>query len=242
MAFEIKDPRQSATQRDAQYKYAVVADPVEQEIDIEEAYEAIICTGDLLNFAPAPNASEELVENSMLGEYGENVEQPYAEKDVGRILEEVDRVKRRRDVIGEAISRYGAFFDSIDEPVYYVMGNQDIPRALEQAAEQREDVVHAGDLDGVTAVDGLVPEFAAIPGTGYFPCEIELDEYYSTLERAEEREMLVSHTLPQAGLGAFGFDIVLGSKRDRSPRSVSDTVAALGPHWAGDYVLLEEQR
>lgn len=226
MAAHIDDPA------DADPVYAAIADPQEQPIDIDDAYDAILCTGDILNFAPEPGADVAL-EDSLLYDYNPDVTDLYAEQDLPGILEQVAAAGADDQVIERAADRYDRFFQDLDDPFYYVTGNQDIPAALETAADRYDRVRPADDLPGVGAVHGFVASFADLPETECFPGEISEDTFYDRLRAAEEHDTVVTHTLPDDR--AIDAELVLASAGRGTPEQ--GNVVALPQHTTGAYRL-----
>lgn len=235
-AYRIADPHTGESEAIAEQEketYLVVADPLEQEINVDVDYDAILCTGDMLDLAPPPGTDS--IDGSLIAEYGDDAEELYEAGNAPGILSAVSDITKRDAVVAEATARYRDFFDSIDAPFYYTAGNQDIPEALDAAADDYDGVQHVDELDAFTGIDGMVPGFAGVP-SGCFPVEKTEQEFYDAVQDADG-DVLVAHSIGDEDAESLDVDRVVSSKPDRGTRHVTHDTAKLAPY-PDDYLLL----
>lgn len=213
-------------------QYLVVADPTEAPVSVDAAYDAVICTGDILDLAPPPGADPE---GSLLAAHRPGVSDRYTEDDVAGILDDIRDAVNDTALHKHAAGRYQAFFDKLDRPFYYVTGNQDLPDALASAASNYETVQPVSTVDDWTGVDGVIPSVAGIP-EGVFPVECSEDAFYDQLEGGE---LLVAHTLPDGfDPGRYGYRRAVASAPDGAATREADGVIELAP-WPDAYRIIE---
>lgn len=206
--------------------YAIIADPRERTIDIEEDVDGVLCTGDVLNLAPPPDESPEgSLYAEIVGKEG------YKSGDVDRILQNIADMSDT--VTGKAIVRYERFLDTVDEPFYTVMGNQDIPEAYGEKA-----VSSLEDLEKVHGVDGVVPVFSDLP-EGVFPTEISEESFYDQVKEASG-DILLSHSLPDSfDPEQYGFNHAYCSPSETDRSYASDDVTELRSYYtSGAYEII----
>lgn len=177
--------------------YLVVGGIAEAEITTSEQYDAIVCTGDILDLAPPPGADPD---GSLIDAYADDAAALYAADDTPCLLDTIREMQGDDAVYVEACARYEAFFETVDTPFYYVAGNQDFPDLLASVAPDH--VQHVSALDGWAAVDGMIPE--DIPAD-VFPTTIEEDAIYDAI--TDDVDVLVAHDLPDGfDAAAHGLD------------------------------------
>lgn len=185
--------------------YTVVADPMER--DLPEG--PVVCTGDLLHLAPPPPTDPT---GSLLAEVMPDIHEAYASGDAETILSRVRAARNDLTLRDVAEERYRVLFDRADG-LYYVAGNQDVPAALSTAAADSDHVAHADTLDGVTGVDGVIPEAAGTP-PDTFPCECSLGSFDRQVGTGET-EVVVAHTLPpDFDPAVYGVSLAISSTND----------------------------
>lgn len=209
--------------------YLTLADPRERSITVDTAYDAILCTGDILDLAPPPSADPQ---GSVLASHRDTVADLYADHDVEGILDAVQGIGEDPAVRADARDRYERFFEQVETPFYYVAGNQDLPAVLDEVASRYNEVRHVSTVEGWTGIDGLIP---SVTGTlaGTFPCEVDRATFEAELTAGE---LLVAHALPDdADLSSY--TQVIASAPDGEPTRERENVLELAP-WPGDYRIL----
>lgn len=190
---------------EVQRSYLVVADPQEATIDAGSGYDAIVCVGDILRFAPPPDHDPA---GSLLAAFTPETKDLYAEGNVPRILDAIRSLRRDTRVHEAAARRYAAFFEQLECDFYYIAGNQDIPRVLASTAAAYEHVAPVSDCAGFHGIDGLVPSFAGLPANT-FPGECSQKAFEEQVTTADE-QILVAHRLPQRFTpGDDGFEMAI---------------------------------
>ncbi|MFC7212587.1 hypothetical protein ACFQO4_00620 [Saliphagus sp. GCM10025334] len=216
----------SPTARD-QHRYLVLASPQEVPVDVDGAYDSVICLGDLLRFAPPPGRDPD---GSVVAQFAPTVERAYETGATEPILESIRSLVDRRDVRRVARERYDEYFGTFETDVYFLAGNQDIPDALAAAADAHDHVAHASALPETCAIDGAVPSFAPFP-SDTFPGECPRDEFYRRLDESDA-SVLLTHTLPaEFDAGEYGFKLALAGRDDGSVSDLnSNAVVELPPY------------
>lgn len=206
--------------------YAVVADPRETIISIDENVDGILCTGDVLDLAPPP---DDAPDGSIYAEV--NGDEGYASGDVEAILQNI--ADMTDSVSDRATVRYDSFLDTLDEPFYSVMGNQDMPDAYQDVALRDLD-----ELDEIHGIDGFVPEFSELP-EGVFPAGISEESFYEQV-RGASGDILLSHSLPSSfEPEQYGFDHAFCSPNEADGSYDSDNVTELPAYrQASEYKLI----
>lgn len=201
---QLSDETPSAS-AEVQRSYLVVADPQEATIDAGSGYDAIVCVGDILRFAPPPDHDPA---GSLLAAFTPETKDLYAEGNVPRILDAIRSLRRDTRVHEAAARRYRVLFEQLNCDFYYIAGNQDIPRVLASTAAAYEHVAPVSDCTGFFGIDGLVPSFAGLP-SNTFPGECSRQTFEEQLTTADE-PILVAHRLPERFTpGDDGFEVAI---------------------------------
>jgi len=190
-------------------KFTVIADPEEKYIPFDKR---IICTGDILRYAPPPHSDPS---DSLIIDIEPELTTAYEKKDVSKLLSRIRDLATRPEVKTEAERRYRAFFRDIDQPFYYIAGNQDFPDVLSAVAADFDYVQHVSKLSWCCAIDGMVPSFTNLPADT-FPCECSSKQFYNQVESSEQ-SVLVSHSLPTNFTPeAYGFELAVSSTDEKN--------------------------
>lgn len=214
-------------------RYRVIADPRERPLE-EQGYDGVICTGDMLDYAPPPGEDPE---GSVFDAFVDDADEVYGEGDPGAIMEEIEGLKDVEGVREEVERRYRVWFESLDVDLFYIGGNLDVPDVLEDVAAEYDHVEPVDALEGVHGFDGFVPSFAGLP-EGVFPGrERSEEEFEDLLEEAEG--YVLAHTVP-SGLEVEGYDVevVYASIQEGEQPSRGDIVR-LEPLDEGGEAVLE---
>lgn len=213
-----------------QETYLVIADPMETTPDAEESYDAILCTGDVLELAPPPGEDPD---GSVLAAVYEDTAQAYSEGP-GAALDAIRDHGSTAEAKEVAAERYNAFLDALDAPLVTVAGNQDHHDVLEEVEDGRDDLELLDERDGLYGFQGFVPGFADLP-EGVFPSERTEDEFYDEIGDTDA-DTLVAHSLPEDfEPQEYGFERAFCSAESSTPDS--DDVIALESVRDGDHAI-----
>jgi len=211
--------------------YLIIADPMEQAPDVDSSYDAILCTGDLLELAPPPGSDPE---GSVLDAVYDDTAAAY-EEGPGAVLDAIQDHAHGQEAKELAQERYNEFLDEMDAPLYTATGNQDHRDVLEDVAAERDDLELLGEHDESYGFQGFVPAFADLPGD-VFPSERTAEEFYDEIGETDAT-VLVAHSLPaDFEPTAHGFERAYCSAESSTP--ASDDVRALESVRDGDHTTL----
>lgn len=215
----------------SQDTYLVIADPMEYVPDVDTQYDAILCTGDVLELAPPPGEDPT---GSVLDEVHDDTASAY-DDGPGAALDAIRDHGSTAEAKDRAAERYDAFLDALDAPLVTVAGNQDHRDVLEDIEDDRDDLELLDERDGLYGFQGFVPAFADLPD-GVFPSERTEDEFYDAVDDTDA-DTLVAHSLPDDfDPQDHGFEQAYCSAESSTP--ASEDVIALGSIRDGDHTTL----
>jgi len=213
-----------------QETYSIIADPRENVPSQELNLDGYICTGDILDYVPPPNEDPY---GSIMDELVEDIEEVY-KQGPQQILEECKNLDE--DLVAEkARERYNSFFESFEQDLYLIFGNQDIPLVLESVREDYSNIHHVSKLDNFHGIDGFVADYTQLPN-GVFSSEISEENYLKELNEVEEK-YLVTHSLPSnTDLKNSNVEKVFASAREDEEPTKGDVVR-LNPLSSGNELI-----